>query len=50
MIGWIIGIIIVLIIIILIIRRINQSDDDYEYFDDNRSKLRKFLDACCLHR
>jgi len=50
MIGWIIGIIIVLIIIILIIRRINQLDDNYEYFNDDRSKIRKLLGVCCLHR
>lgn len=47
MIGWIIGIFVVLVLVVMIIRRYNQQEEeDYE----PRSRLKKFLDACCLHR
>lgn len=45
--GWIISIVFVLIIVIWIIRRVNSTEeDDYKH----KSRFRRFLDACCLHK
>jgi len=51
---WIIIGIVAFIVLIIIIKRIiknNDEDDIFDYEDNpKRSFLRKFIDACCLHR
>lgn len=46
MIGWIIGILVVIIVLGIILKKINRKSSYYK----PKSKLRKFLDACCSHR